>query len=79
MAHGPHSGPRTQFHALNVCACTVFSAGGRPERIREECHLEFDHEGRGHSLRTGEPAMGPMDDAAKSCLLKEIEEMLSLR
>jgi hypothetical protein len=37
------------------------------------------HEGRGHSLRTGEPAMGPMDDAAKSCLLKEIEEMLALR
>ena len=37
------------------------------------------HEGRGHSLRTGEPAMGPMDDAAKSCLLKEIEEMLAVR
>jgi hypothetical protein len=37
------------------------------------------HEGRGHSLRTGEPAMGPMDDAAKFCLLKDMEEMLSER
>jgi hypothetical protein len=35
------------------------------------------HERRGHSLRTGEPTMGPMDDAVKVCLVKEIEEMLS--
>jgi hypothetical protein len=34
------------------------------------------HERRGHSLRTGEPAMGPMDDAVKACLVKEIEEVL---
>jgi hypothetical protein len=37
------------------------------------------HEGRGHSLRTGEPAMGPMDEAAKSHLLRDIVEMLSMR
>ena len=35
------------------------------------------HEGRGHSLRTGEPAAGPMDPEAKVSLVKEIEEMLS--
>ena len=35
------------------------------------------HEGRGHSLRTGEPAAGPMEPEAKVCLVKEIEEMLS--
>jgi hypothetical protein len=35
------------------------------------------HKGRGHSLRTGEPAAGPMDDEVKACLVKEIEEMLS--
>jgi len=35
------------------------------------------HEGRGHSLRTGEPAAGPMDSEAKVSLVKEIEEMLS--
>lgn len=35
------------------------------------------HEGRGHSLRTGEPVAGPMDPEAKSLLLEEIEELLS--
>jgi len=35
------------------------------------------HKGRGHSLRSGEPAAGPMDDAAKVCMVKEIEEILS--
>jgi hypothetical protein len=35
------------------------------------------HERRGHSLRTGEPAAGPMDAEAKACLVKEIEELLS--
>ncbi len=35
------------------------------------------HKGRGHSLRTGEPAAGPMDPEAKACLVEEIEEMLS--
>jgi hypothetical protein len=35
------------------------------------------HKERGHSLRTGEPAVGPMDEEAKACLVQEIEEMLS--
>ena len=35
------------------------------------------HEGRGHSLRTGEPVAGPMDTDAKARLLKEIEQLLS--
>lgn len=35
------------------------------------------HENRGHSLRTGEPAMGPMDDEAKACLIREILEFLA--
>ena len=35
------------------------------------------HKGRGHSLRTGEPAAGPMDAEAKASLGKEMEEMLS--
>jgi hypothetical protein len=35
------------------------------------------HKGRGHALRIGEPAAGPMDTEAKACLLKEILEMLS--
>jgi len=35
------------------------------------------HKGRGHSLRTGEPAAGPMDAEAKACLVKEMEELLS--
>jgi pimeloyl-ACP methyl ester carboxylesterase len=34
------------------------------------------HRGRGHSLRTGEPAAGPMDAEVKACLVKEIEELL---
>jgi pimeloyl-ACP methyl ester carboxylesterase len=37
------------------------------------------HKGRGHSLRTGEPAAGPMDDEAKACLRKEIKGMLAAR
>ena len=35
------------------------------------------HKARGHSLRTGEPAAGPMEAEAKAGLVKEIEEMLS--
>lgn len=35
------------------------------------------HEGRGHSLRTGEPVAGPMDLEAKARLLEEIEELHS--
>jgi hypothetical protein len=34
------------------------------------------HEGRGHSLRTGEPAVGPMDEAAMACLVSEARELL---
>jgi hypothetical protein len=36
------------------------------------------HEDRGHSLRTGEPAAGPMDEEVKACLVKELEEILLL-
>lgn len=35
------------------------------------------HEGRGHSLRTGAPAMGPMDEAAKACLAAEVHAVLT--
>lgn len=35
------------------------------------------HKGRGHSLRTGEPAAGPMDEEAKACLIREIHEILA--
>jgi hypothetical protein len=35
------------------------------------------HRGRGHSLRTGEPAAGPMDYEAKACLIQEIHEILA--
>jgi hypothetical protein len=35
------------------------------------------HKRRGHSMRTGEPAAGPMDDEVKAMLVKEIQEMLS--
>lgn len=35
------------------------------------------HEGRGHSLRTGEPVAGPMDIDAKAGLLKEIKQLFS--
>jgi hypothetical protein len=35
------------------------------------------HEDRGHSLRTGETAAGPMDDDVKACIVKEIEDILS--
>ena len=34
------------------------------------------HEGRGHSLRTGEPAAGPIDEAAMACLVSEAREVL---
>lgn len=34
------------------------------------------HEGRGHALRTGEPAAGPMDEAVKVCLVAEAREIL---
>jgi hypothetical protein len=34
------------------------------------------HKGRGHSLRTGEPAAGPMDAEAKACLVNEIKDAL---
>jgi hypothetical protein len=34
------------------------------------------HEGRGHALRTGEPVAGPMDEAAKACLVAEAREVL---
>jgi pimeloyl-ACP methyl ester carboxylesterase len=34
------------------------------------------HKGRGHSLRTGEPVIGPMDEAAKACLVTEARELL---
>lgn len=34
------------------------------------------HDGRGLSLRTGEPAVGPMDERAKACLMAEVEETL---
>jgi len=37
------------------------------------------HKGRGHCLRAGEPAAGPMDDEAKACLTKEIKEILAER
>jgi hypothetical protein len=37
------------------------------------------HPARGHSLRTGEPAAGPMDDDAKRSLIKEIREILAVR
>lgn len=33
------------------------------------------HEGRGHSLRTGEPAAGPMDDEARVSLVQEIRQI----
>lgn len=35
------------------------------------------HEGREHSLRTDEPAAGPMDEAAKACLVGEVRKLLS--
>ncbi len=35
------------------------------------------HKDRGHSLRMGEPAAGPMDMEAKVCLIKEMHEILS--
>ena len=35
------------------------------------------HGNRGHALRTGEPAVGPMDNEAKACLIKEIREVLT--
>jgi hypothetical protein len=35
------------------------------------------HEGRGHALRAGEPAAGPMDAEAKAQLVRDIKEMLS--
>lgn len=41
-------------------------------------HVIF-HPGRGHSLRTGEPAIGPMDEEAKACLINEIKEILAAR
>jgi len=37
------------------------------------------HKGRGHSLRTGEPVMGPMDEAAKASLAAEARELLFTR
>jgi hypothetical protein len=39
-------------------------------------HLVF-HKGRGHSLGTGKPAAGPMDEAAKATLVREVQEILS--
>jgi len=35
------------------------------------------HKGRGHSLRTGQPAAGPMDNAAKASLVQEVQGILS--
>ena len=35
------------------------------------------HQGRGHCLRTAEPAMGPMDEGAKACLVAEARQVLS--
>lgn len=35
------------------------------------------HQNRGHSLRTGEPAAGPMDVDSKACLLDEITKTLA--
>jgi hypothetical protein len=37
------------------------------------------HQGRGHSLRTGERAAGPMDVEAKAALIKEINEILGTK
>lgn len=34
------------------------------------------HKGCGHSLRTGEPVAGPMDEDAKTCLVSEMKEIL---
>ena len=34
------------------------------------------HPGRGHALRSGEPAAGPMDEEAKAQLVKEIADVL---
>ena len=49
-------------------------------RIKEGLFLKAPsltlHKGRGHSLRTGEPAAGPMDAEAKADLLIEIRTLL---
>lgn len=49
-------------------------------RIKEGLFLKAPsltlHKGRGHSLRTGEPAAGPMDTEAKEDLLIEIRTLL---
>lgn len=34
------------------------------------------YEGRGHALGMGEPALGPMDKAAKACLVAEAREVM---
>jgi hypothetical protein len=62
-----HSGERQRAFAESRIKAGIFA---RPPRL-------VFHKGRGHSLRTGEPAAGPMDDEVKACLVKEIEEMLS--
>jgi hypothetical protein len=62
-----NSGERQLAFAESRIKAGIFA---RPPRL-------VFHKRRGHSLRTGEPAAGPMDDEAKTCMLEEIAEMLS--
>jgi len=62
-----NSGKRQFLFAESRIKAEIFA---RPPRL-------VLHENRGHSLRTGEPAHGPMDPEATACLVKEIVEMLS--
>ncbi|HYH65791.1 MAG TPA: hypothetical protein VD866_13925 [Urbifossiella sp.] len=59
-------GPRQLAFAESRIKAGVFA---RPPRL-------VFHEGRGHALRTGEPVAGPMDEAAKACLVAEAREIL---
>lgn len=60
------SGPREKAFAEGRIDSGAFV---RPPRL-------IYHPARGHSLRTGEPASGPMDDAARTQIVEEVREIL---